>query len=133
MANEAAIMEENEGGFKWGPKEVAGEKNSDVQYYNSFTYKGESYSLYDCVYIHRDGAVETSIGKLVKIYETPNRERMVKILWFLRPVEMRPHLGDIEVMWNELFLASGNGPGLVNDNDVVSIIIVLYEPCRIPI
>ncbi|WJZ94722.1 hypothetical protein VitviT2T_013555 [Vitis vinifera] len=102
--------------FKWGIKSGMGGKNRDLQFYESFTYDGVEYSLYDCVYLYQTGQLETYIGKLVRIWETPTREKKVKIVWFFRPVDIRRHLGDDVPHWNEIFLASGEGKGISNIN-----------------
>ncbi|CAJ1955138.1 unnamed protein product, partial [Sphenostylis stenocarpa] len=108
--------------FKWGSKRGVGVKNKDTQYYESFVYEGVEYFLYDSVYLFTTGHVETSIAKLVKIYERPNREKMIKVIWFFRPMEIRNFLGKYQPCWNELFLASGEGKGLSNINYLESII-----------
>ncbi|KAF7839383.1 protein ANTI-SILENCING 1-like isoform X1 [Senna tora] len=53
---------EDETDFKWGNKRGDGVKNKDVQFYESFTYKGVEYFLYDCVYFYQEGDFETSIA-----------------------------------------------------------------------
>ncbi|KAH1105207.1 hypothetical protein GYH30_038463 [Glycine max] len=108
--------------FKWGDKRGVGGKNKDIQYYESFVYEGVEYFLYDCVYLYTAGHVETSIGKLVKIFETRNRQKMIKLVWFFRPFDIRNWLGQYKPCWNELFLASGEGKGVSNFNYLESII-----------
>ncbi|QCE08917.1 hypothetical protein DEO72_LG10g135 [Vigna unguiculata] len=108
--------------FKWGKKRGVGVKNKDTHYYESFVYDGVEYFLYDCVYLFSTSNVETNIGKLIKIYERPTREKMIKVVWFFRPMEIRNFLGDYQPCWNELFLASGEGTGLSNMNHLESII-----------
>ncbi|RDX90601.1 Protein ANTI-SILENCING 1, partial [Mucuna pruriens] len=108
--------------FKWGNKRGVGLKNKDIQYYDSFVYEGVEYFLYDCVYLFTTGHVETSIAKLVKIYERPTRQKMVKVVWFFRPMEIRNFLGHYHPSWNELFLASAQGKGVSNANFLESII-----------
>lgn len=108
--------------FKWGNKRGVGLKNKEIQYYESFVYEGVEYFLYDCVYLYSSGHVETSIGKLVKIYERPTREKMIKVVWFFRPIEIQNFLGQYQPSWNELFLASGYGKGVSNVNFLESII-----------
>lgn len=105
--------------FKWGDKRGVGGKNKDIQYYESFVYEGVQYFLYDCVYLYTAGHVETSIGKLVKIFETRNRQKMIKLVWFFRPFDIRNWLGQYKPCWNELFLASGEGKGVSNFNYLV--------------
>ncbi|XP_058005240.1 protein ANTI-SILENCING 1 isoform X2 [Hevea brasiliensis] len=62
------------------------------------------YFLCDCVYFRNDD-VETYIGKLGKIFETPKHEKKVKVVWFFRPSEICNFLGDYEPRWNEIFFA----------------------------
>ncbi|XP_057504527.1 protein ANTI-SILENCING 1-like isoform X2 [Actinidia eriantha] len=108
--------EENNIEFSWGQKIGVGGPNNDVQFYASFTYDGVEYFLYDCVYMWHGKEPEPSIGKIVKIWEKANHKRVVKIVWFFRPIEIRPWLGEVEILENELFLASGEGKGLSNLN-----------------
>ncbi|PON66402.1 Splicing factor-like protein [Parasponia andersonii] len=109
--------------FKWGRRRGVGERYEDIQYYESFTYGGIEYSLYDSVCFYCAGSPETYIGKLVKLYEiTPTHEKKVRVVWFFRPTEIRNHLGDVEPHWNELLLASGQGNGLSNINYAEAVI-----------
>ncbi|KAI9162341.1 hypothetical protein LWI28_026337 [Acer negundo] len=108
--------------FKWGIKKGIDCMNEDLKFYESFVYKGVEYNLYDCVYVYSSDCFETSIGKLVEVYETPNHEKEVKLVWFLRPTDVRNFLNDYEPRWNELFLASGEGIGLSNINPLEVII-----------
>ncbi|KAF7821530.1 protein ANTI-SILENCING 1 isoform X1 [Senna tora] len=71
---------EDETDFKWGNKRGNGVKNKDVQLYESFTYQGDEYFLYDCIYFYQASDFETSIGKLVRIFETPTHEKKVKVV-----------------------------------------------------
>ncbi|KAK8551183.1 hypothetical protein V6N13_119667 [Hibiscus sabdariffa] len=107
--------EEKNLGFKWGTEKGPGVKNRGIMFYESFFLKGEEYFVYDCVYFYR-GQPEASIGKLVKLFEGPNHVKKVKVVWFMRPSEIRNFLGDYEPRWNEIFLASGQGPGVSNIN-----------------
>lgn len=107
--------------FKWGIKRGMGRKNRDNQFYESFTYDGEEYFLYDCVFLYLDGHLETSIGKLVRMWETPEQEKNVRVVWFFRPVDIRNFLGDNIPHWNEIFLASGEGKGIYNDIPLVNL------------
>lgn len=77
-------------------------------------------TYFDCAYFYRSGDPETSIGKLVKIYETPTQGKRVKVVWFFRPGEVRNFLGEANPHWNELFLASGEGKGVYNINSWVN-------------
>lgn len=103
--------------FSWGSKKGKGGPNKDVQFYESFTYDGVEYSLYDCVYLWREN--QTDIGMLMKIWETASHKKKVKIVWFFRPIEIRNWLGDVKPLENEIFLASGEGIGLFNLNPLV--------------
>jgi hypothetical protein len=106
--------------FKWGEKKNAGVKRKDFQFYQSFTYDGVEYELYDCVYLWVDGEPEPHIGKLVKIVENPDKKKRVKVLWFFRPCEVLKYPGVVvDAAENELFLASGEGAGLANMNPLV--------------
>ncbi|KAK9923237.1 hypothetical protein M0R45_031667 [Rubus argutus] len=107
--------------FKWGVKIGVGKTNKDLQYYESFTFQGVRYSLYDSVYAYQTGALETDIGKIVKIYSTAT-EKKVRIVWFLRPGEICNFLGEYVPFWKELFLASGEGIGLYNVNPLEAIV-----------
>ncbi|KAL0323847.1 UNVERIFIED_CONTAM: protein ANTI-SILENCING 1 [Sesamum calycinum] len=111
---EAETLEEPE--FKWGKKRGIGGRKSDVQFYESFTYDGLDYSLYDCVYMHKQGEREPYVGKLVKIWENADKSKKIKVQWFFRPSEITYYLRDAEVLENELFFASGDGNGLANIN-----------------
>uniref|UniRef100_A0A803L5K5 BAH domain-containing protein n=1 Tax=Chenopodium quinoa TaxID=63459 RepID=A0A803L5K5_CHEQI len=107
--------------FSWGLKKGLGGKHGDVQIYNSFTYDGVEYFLYDSVYLFKDGVPEPYIGKLIQIYERPNKERKVIVLWFFRPSEVSNFLGGENVLENELFLGTGCGRGLANINPLEAI------------
>lgn len=111
--------EEKTHGFKWGSELGVGVKNKDIVFYESFTYGGDEYFVHDCVYFDL-GQPEASIGKLVKMFEDPNHVKKVKVVWFMRPSEIRNYLGNYEPRWNEIFLASGRGPGVSNINLVVN-------------
>lgn len=105
--------------FKWEKKRGLGGKNKDVRFYDSFNYDGVGYALYDCVYMHKQGEPMPYIGKLVKIWETAEGLRKVKVQWFFRPSEISYYLKDAKVLENELFFASGDGKGLANLNPLV--------------
>ncbi|KAJ4976616.1 hypothetical protein NE237_001722 [Protea cynaroides] len=115
--------------FKWGKKRGRGGKKKEVQFYDSFSYDGVEYCLYDCVYICPKDDPEPFIGKLIKIWEQPKNEKnkqpkiekKVKILWFFRPTDIENFLGDVLPLENELFLACGEGVGLANINDLEAI------------
>ncbi|XP_022721379.1 protein ANTI-SILENCING 1-like [Durio zibethinus] len=113
--------EEKNHGFKWGIEKGVGGKNRDIIFYESFTYEGEEYLVHDCVYFDL-GQPEAFIGKLVKMFEGPTHVKKVKVVWFMRPSEIRNYLGDYEPRWNEIFLASGRGRGVSNINLVESIV-----------
>ncbi|XP_057799503.1 protein ANTI-SILENCING 1 isoform X2 [Salvia miltiorrhiza] len=107
--------------FKWDKKRGLGGKNKNVQFYESFSYDGMDYALYDCVYMHKEGAPAPYIGKLVKIWETAEGLKKVKVHWFFRPSEISYYLKDAKVSENELFFASGDGKGLANLNPLEAI------------
>ncbi|XP_019092228.1 PREDICTED: protein ANTI-SILENCING 1-like [Camelina sativa] len=113
---------EDDPGFKWGARRGGvGRKDSQVRFYESFTYEGIEYRLFDCAYFYIHGQCETSIGKLVSMYETSAGEKKVKVVWFFRPIDIRRFLGGYEPKWNELFLACGDDKGVSNINDVDTI------------
>ncbi|KAK4419987.1 protein ANTI-SILENCING 1 [Sesamum alatum] len=116
---EAETLEEPE--FKWGKKRGIGGRKSDVQFYESFSYDGLDYSLYDCVYMYKQGEREPYVGKLVKIWENADKSKKIKVQWFFRPSEISYYLRDAKVLENELFLASGDGIGLANINPLEAI------------
>lgn len=107
--------------FEWGKKRGVGGKKKDVQFYESFTYDGVVYALYDCVYLYKEGEPDPYIGKLIKIWENADKTKKVKVLWFFRPCEILSYLGVEDTAENELFLASGDGVGLANVNPLEAI------------
>lgn len=128
-------MEEvNEDGnldFKWLKKRGVGGKKKEIQFYESFMYDGVEYTLYDCVYMYKEGLQEPYIGKLTKIWERPEKLKKVKVHWFFRPKEISKWLGETKTLENEIFFASGGGEGLANINPLViklsNIIFVNYK------
>ncbi|KAI3875215.1 hypothetical protein MKX03_008913 [Papaver bracteatum] len=121
---EGEIIEGDELDFKWG--NLKEKTSDDIQLYESFTLDGVEYCLYDCVYLqHEDeSSVENHIGKIVKIMDHPEDQRKVKIVWFFRPSQVQNWLREREVscLVHELFLASGEGPGVENINPVEAIV-----------
>ena len=127
-------MEEAAGGdegleFKWGKQKGIGGKKKDVRFYESFTFDGDEYRLYDCVLVpdpNEPDSDELFVGKIIKIWEHTNKRakhpRQVKLLWFFKPSEMPPGVveGLPDLLANELFLASGEGPGLASVNPLVN-------------
>ncbi|KAI4380184.1 hypothetical protein MLD38_006403 [Melastoma candidum] len=107
--------------FKWGEKRSLGGKRRDVQFYNSFFYDGIWYNLYDSVYLYKEGEAEPYVGKVIKIWENPDKSKKVKILWLFHPREISNHLGGTQVLRYELFLATGEGAGLANVNPLEAI------------
>lgn len=105
--------------FKWGKKRGVGGPKKDIRFYESFTYDGIDYTLYDCVYLYKEGEPAPYIGKLVKIWEQPNHKRKIKVHWFFRPIEILNWLGGDIALEKEIFLASGEGVGLANINPLV--------------
>jgi len=122
-STQACSVEEIVGDFKWGNKRGIGVKNKDTQFYDSFVYEGVEYFLHDCVYFYHTDHVETSIGMLVKMFEN-SRRKMIRVVWFFRPSEIRSFHRGYQPSWNELFLASGKGKGLTNVNSVVMVILI---------
>lgn len=107
--------------FKWGKKRGIGGKKKDVQFYESFTYDGVEYTLYDCVYLYKEGDPEPHIGKLIKIWENADKTKKIKLLWFFRPSDISNFLGNVQTLENELILACGEGVGLTNINPLEAI------------
>lgn len=109
--------------FKWLKMRGKGGKRRDTQFYESFTFDGTNYELFDVVYLQNGSAPhsEPHIGKIIKIWETPTREKTkkIKIQWFFRPREISKFLSGIEIYYNELFFAVGEGTGLTNINPLV--------------
>ncbi|KAG7024535.1 Protein ANTI-SILENCING 1, partial [Cucurbita argyrosperma subsp. argyrosperma] len=107
--------------FQWGKRKGIGGKKKDVTFYESFTYDGVEYFLYDSVYLYKEGEPEPYIGKILKIWQNPDKTKKVKILWFFRSCEIRNYLGAEDTREDELFLASGDGVGLANINPLEAI------------
>ncbi|XP_074329050.1 protein ANTI-SILENCING 1-like [Apium graveolens] len=107
--------------FMWGKKRGIGGKKKEVQFYESFTYDGVDYNLYDSVYMVKEGEPEFYIGKLIKIWECGDKTKKVKVQWFFQPSEILRWLGDVTVLENEIFLATGEGVGLANVNPLEAI------------
>ncbi|CAJ1973852.1 unnamed protein product [Sphenostylis stenocarpa] len=107
--------------FKWGNVKSVGGKKKDVRFYESFSYDGVEYSLFDSVFLYKKGEPEHYIGKIVKIWETADKSKRVKVLWYFRPSEIVNFLKGSEALENELFLASGEGEGLANVNPLEAI------------
>ncbi|CAL9191488.1 protein ANTI-SILENCING 1-like [Musa acuminata AAA Group] len=107
--------------FCWGKKRGIGGAKRNIQFYESFMIDDVNYSLFDCVYLHETDALEPYIGKIVKIWEQPDRKKKLKILWFFRPNELQNYLGDHTLLEKEIFLATGEGVGLFNINPLEAI------------
>ncbi|ESQ32100.1 hypothetical protein EUTSA_v10005547mg, partial [Eutrema salsugineum] len=108
--------------FKWGKKRRIGVvEKKDVQFYESFTYGGSQYCLYDCVSFGDATKLdppEFFVGKIINMWEL-NDQRRVELLWFFTPFEISSYLEGVQdVLANELFLASGTGVGLTNVNQL---------------
>ncbi|WVZ21598.1 hypothetical protein V8G54_008920 [Vigna mungo] len=95
--------------FKWGNMRSVGGRKKDVRFYDSFFYDGVEYSLFDSVFLYKEGEPEHYIGKIVKIWETSDKNKKVKVLWYFRPSEIENFLEGNDALENELFLASGEG------------------------
>lgn len=106
--------------FQWGTKRGVGGAKRDVQFYESFTFDGVQYTLYDSVYLFKKGETEPYVGKIVKIWEQGDKKKKVKILWYFQPDDVVNYLGDYKPMEKEIFLASGDGVGLTNINPLVN-------------
>ncbi|XP_014501354.1 protein ANTI-SILENCING 1 isoform X2 [Vigna radiata var. radiata] len=107
--------------FKWGNMRSVGGRKKDVRFYDSFFYDGVEYSLFDSVFLYKEGEPEHYIGKIVKIWETSDKNKRVKVLWYFRPSEIGNFLEGNDALENELFLASGEGEGLANVNPLEAI------------
>ncbi|XWS26300.1 hypothetical protein CRYUN_Cryun26dG0020200 [Craigia yunnanensis] len=107
--------------FKWGKKRGIGGRKKDVQFYESFTYDGLEYTLYDNVYLHKEDEQLPYLGKLIKIWENADKSKKVKVLWFFQPFEISNYLVAELAHPNEVFLASGEGVGLANVNPLEAI------------
>ncbi|KAM0828813.1 hypothetical protein ACQ4PT_067296 [Festuca glaucescens] len=105
--------------FSWGNKRAKGGAKMDTQFYGSFTFDNVKYSLYDSVYLFKNGDPEPYIGKILKIWQQ-NQAKKVKILWFFSPDEIRSYLSG-PVAEKEIFLASGDGTGLADINPLEAI------------
>ncbi|KAI3775035.1 hypothetical protein L1987_49603 [Smallanthus sonchifolius] len=73
--------------FRWGRKGRVGAKNPNIQYYESFTYDGVEYFLYDSVYLWCGDQQVPYVAKIVEMYETPRLKKMMKVVWYFRPAE----------------------------------------------
>nr|XP_051195647.1 protein ANTI-SILENCING 1-like [Lolium perenne] len=105
--------------FSWGNKRAKNRLKMDTQFYGSFTFDNVNYSLYDCVYLFKNGEPEPYIGKILKIWQQ-NQAKKVKILWFFSPDDIRSYLSG-PVAEKEIFLASGDGTGLADINPLEAI------------
>ncbi|PNY03718.1 bromo-adjacent-like (BAH) domain protein [Trifolium pratense] len=108
--------------FKWGKMRGKGGKKKDTQFYESFTLDGVDYELFDTVYV-QNGFAEPSIGKIIKIWETPTVEKLrkIKVQWFFRPCQISRFLNGVKIYYNELFFACGDGPEVASINSLESI------------
>ncbi|KAE8682666.1 Bromo-adjacent domain-containing protein, putative isoform 2 [Hibiscus syriacus] len=61
------------------------------------------------------------LGKLIKIWETADKSKKVKVLWFFQPSDISNYLVDELAHPKEIFLASGEGAGLANINPLEAI------------
>ncbi|KAM7253959.1 hypothetical protein ACFE04_031641 [Oxalis oulophora] len=117
--------EEETSNFRWGLMSTRdGQTSKQNRYYKSFTLDGVNYTLYDCVYVYTFGSTETNIAKLVSIYQepSPSHAKLVELVWFFRPKDVKDRLGEYQPRWNELFLASGKGQGVSDVNALESIV-----------
>lgn len=105
--------------FKWLKKRDVGKNNKEVQFYESFIYYGVKYMLYDCVYMFKSLRVPY-VGKLINMWECPDKTRKVEVHWFLHPEEISKWMGETITLENELLFATGEGLGLANINPLVN-------------
>lgn len=98
--------------FVWGAKVGSN--------FKSVTIDGEVFSLGDCVRCVLE-AKGGHIGKIVKLFEKQGKE-MCRIRSFCSPSEFSPAVKglDYNPEAKELFLASGDGPGVEMDMSLVS-------------
>ncbi|MCL7043856.1 hypothetical protein MKW94_016339 [Papaver nudicaule] len=123
MSWDAEEETDNKLDFKWG--KLKGKSQNNVELYESFTFDGVEYFLYDCVYLRPpDDSEAHYIGKIVKIMKHPSGRKNLKIVWFFRPSEIPNWLRvrDITYPVHEIFLASGKGVGIGNVNPVEAIV-----------
>lgn len=107
--------------FKWGIKRGRGGKKKEIQFYESFTYDGVYYTLYDTVYLYKESEPEPYLGKLIKIWENHDKTKKVKVHWFFRPSEISNWIEEGMAFEKEIFLASGKGVGSANVNPLEAI------------
>ncbi|XP_076924364.1 protein ANTI-SILENCING 1-like [Bidens hawaiensis] len=107
--------------FIWGHKTRLGKQNPNFQHYESFTLDGIDYFLYDSVYMWCGNQKPPYVAKIIDMYETPRLKKMVKIVWYFRPIEAQKWLQGACYLNNELFLALGEGNGVCNFNPVEAI------------
>ncbi|CAI0441538.1 unnamed protein product [Linum tenue] len=117
----AEVDEPSRNEFQWLQKRSMGGQNNDVQFYESFMYDGMKYRLYDSVYMYRADCDEPEIGKLVRLWETPQGRKLCTILWYFRPRDITYYLRGETFLENELLLAAGVGVGLSDVNPVEAI------------
>eukprot|EP00249_Psilotum_nudum_P024075 c29082_g1_i1 orf=551-3115(-) len=94
--------------------------------YLSFFYEGQEYELYENFYLHDEGASEPHVGKVVALWEEKKtgRKRML-VRWFFRPTDLV--LLGLDSNSKELFLAFGEGKGVMNENDLE----VILQRCKV--
>lgn len=109
---------EDEAKFKWGKKRGVGGADKSCQFYESFTYDGIEYFLYDIIYLYKEGQ-DPYIGKLVKIWLDSHQRKRIKVVWFFQPTDIINWLEDGYVPEKEIFLACGEGPSVASINPLV--------------
>lgn len=108
--------------FKWGKKRGRGVKNKKIQFYESFTYDGVEYTLYDIVHLYKKGEPEPYIGKLISIFENEEtKAKGVKVHWFFRYSEISNWIEEGMTLLGEIFLASGEGACVASATPLESI------------
>ncbi|KAK1408186.1 hypothetical protein QVD17_39821 [Tagetes erecta] len=113
--------------FKWLKKRDVG-KCKELQFYESFILYGVKYMLYDCVYMYKSLRVPY-IGKLINMWECPDKTRKVEVHWFLHPEEISKWLGNTITLENEILFAIGEGLGLANINPLEAIVGLCHVVC----
>ncbi|MCO5577284.1 hypothetical protein L7F22_031111 [Adiantum nelumboides] len=112
MANSDTYAE-----FTWGKAKAS--SNKEKKSYTSFFYDDEEYTLYDNVIVFDKNQPNGHVAKIMKLWEDFATGTMMALFrWYLRPLELPPHLQSQVAHENckELFLAFGKGNGVSNEN-----------------
>ncbi|KAI5065005.1 hypothetical protein GOP47_0019700 [Adiantum capillus-veneris] len=103
--------------FTWGKAKAS--SNKEKKFYTSFFYDNEEYSLHDNVIVHDKHQPGGHVAKIMRLWEDIATGTMMGLLrWYLRPLELPPHVQSQVACKNskELFLAFGKGKGVSNEN-----------------